>query len=423
MLSQNQAYNKSPKRTIVITERKKDDKSKRSSHSSKSRTSPDIEFLGSKSSKREKKSMETIHQQAENTRKPIEVKREKKSPSRSTTSDHQRHRSSSTNTNLVVKTEHPPSKTQYAIESLSLLFNHLFFLGILPNLRINVSHWIFSFQSSIFSIQMHLNQLHLLFNYLLELKARLLLLRMMEKNRHRFNLRHLSVLFSMMIPVHLLWLKRKSFDKSLKRNPRKLKRRVLNQRNDLGIQIERKRKITPLIIQTVNENVWMMVILFLSTKDIELNNLFFQIPRKRQHQAVKVLRINGLRAVGEYNDRIPNKNQEMMSLDRMLNVVQILHHEMIHQIENIRRNPNLNLVVLVIRKIGMLHHHHHHPNHVLIMIDMMQWNLHLTKSNDLFWFFHIINYRFRRSTYRRGTEKGKHPGENHMTFLIDRFQA
>ena len=140
MISQSQAYNKSPKRTIVITERKKDDKSKRSSHSSKSRTSPDIEFLGSKSTKREKKSIETIHQQAENTRKPIEVKRERKSPSKSTTSDHQRHRSSSISTNLTVKIEHPPSKTQYVIESLSLLFNQLYFLEIFLNRRINVSH-------------------------------------------------------------------------------------------------------------------------------------------------------------------------------------------------------------------------------------------------------------------------------------------
>ena len=60
-----------------------------------------------------------------------------------------------------------------------------------------------------------------------------------------------------------------------------------------------------------------------------------------------------------------------MSLDRMLHVVRILHHEMIHQVENIRRNPNLNLVVVVIRKIDMLHQHHHRPNHVVIMIDMM----------------------------------------------------
>jgi hypothetical protein len=123
LIRQNQAYAKSPKRTIVITERKKDENTKRTNKSSKS--IPDIEFLGSKKINRDKKSNETIHQQAENTKKNIEVKREKKSPNKSS-SDQQRHHSSSTNTSntslsektIQIKTEdtkHSSNKTQYVI--------------------------------------------------------------------------------------------------------------------------------------------------------------------------------------------------------------------------------------------------------------------------------------------------------------------
>jgi hypothetical protein len=124
LIRQNQAYAKSPKRTIVITERKKDENTKRTNKSSKS--IPDIEFLGSKKINRDKKSNETIHQQAENTKKNIEVKREKKSPNKSS-SDQQRHHSSSTNTSntslsektIQIKTEdtkHSSNKTQHSSE-------------------------------------------------------------------------------------------------------------------------------------------------------------------------------------------------------------------------------------------------------------------------------------------------------------------
>lgn len=56
---------------------------------------------------------------------------------------------------------------------------------------------------------------------------------------------------------------------------------------------------------------------------------------------------------------------------------------MIHQVENIRRNPNRKLVVRVIRKIVILSHHLLR-NHVVLMIDVKQANLHQTKSNDAF---------------------------------------
>jgi len=44
LIRQTQSYTKSPKRTIVITERKKDENIKHS----KTKSTPDIEFLGSK---------------------------------------------------------------------------------------------------------------------------------------------------------------------------------------------------------------------------------------------------------------------------------------------------------------------------------------------------------------------------------------
>ena len=114
IMRQSQAYNKSPKRTIVITERKPEESSKQSSKSSKSKTSSEIEFLGSKKAHRDKKSAETIHQQTENPKKSTDVKREKKSPSKSTSSDQSRRHSSSTNEkNLQIKIEHQSSKTQY----------------------------------------------------------------------------------------------------------------------------------------------------------------------------------------------------------------------------------------------------------------------------------------------------------------------
>jgi hypothetical protein len=118
-MRQSQTYNKSPKRTIVITERKPEESSKQSTKSSKSKSSSDIEFLGSKKVHRDKKLTETIHQQTENPKKTIDVKREKKSPSKS---DQSRRYSASTNEkNLQIKIEHQPSKTQY-VDQFSLLF-------------------------------------------------------------------------------------------------------------------------------------------------------------------------------------------------------------------------------------------------------------------------------------------------------------
>ncbi|CAF3856282.1 unnamed protein product, partial [Rotaria magnacalcarata] len=70
LLRQTQTNVKSPKRTIVITGRKKDENTKRTSKDTKS--NPDIEFLGSKIISRDKKSIETIHQQAENNKKSMD---------------------------------------------------------------------------------------------------------------------------------------------------------------------------------------------------------------------------------------------------------------------------------------------------------------------------------------------------------------
>jgi len=130
-------YNKSPKRTIVITERKKDEDIKQINKNSKSKINPDIEFLGSKKTHRDKKSIETIHQQAENTKKSLEIKREKKSPSKSSTSDQQRHHSSSTNTSntsINIKIEDTKNKTilrqsseRYERSDRSMLFKSFFF--------------------------------------------------------------------------------------------------------------------------------------------------------------------------------------------------------------------------------------------------------------------------------------------------------
>lgn len=93
---QNSVQNKSPKRTIVISERKKEENAKSSSKTSKpTKSNPDIEFLGSKKVNRDEKSTETIHQQAEYPKKTIEIKREKKSPAKSI--DRQRQHSSSMN--------------------------------------------------------------------------------------------------------------------------------------------------------------------------------------------------------------------------------------------------------------------------------------------------------------------------------------
>ena len=64
------------------------------------KSNSDIEFLGTKQINREKRSIETIHQQTENDRKLIETKREKKSPNK-TLFEIQRRRSSSTNTNTI----------------------------------------------------------------------------------------------------------------------------------------------------------------------------------------------------------------------------------------------------------------------------------------------------------------------------------
>jgi hypothetical protein len=87
---------------------------------------PDIEFIGSKKINRDKKPNETIHQQAENNPKSIEVKREKKSPSKSLSSDQHRRHSSSTNNSstsineksIQIKIEdskHQSNKTQYEL--------------------------------------------------------------------------------------------------------------------------------------------------------------------------------------------------------------------------------------------------------------------------------------------------------------------
>ncbi|UJR28096.1 hypothetical protein I4U23_009351 [Adineta vaga] len=126
LLRQTQSYNRSPKRTIVITKTKEDENTKQTNKDSKNKSVPEIEFLGSKKIKPEKKSVETIHQQAENNKKSKDVKREKKSPSKSI-SDQQRRHSSSTNTsstsinerNLQIKAEdanYRSNKTQNSSE-------------------------------------------------------------------------------------------------------------------------------------------------------------------------------------------------------------------------------------------------------------------------------------------------------------------
>ncbi len=123
LLRQTEPYSKSPKRTIVIAKERKDENIKRTNKDSKSKAIPEIEFLGSKKIKSDKKSIETIHQQAENNKKSSEVKREKKSPSKSSTDQQRRRHSSSTNTsttsnnerNITIKTEdtkHPSNKIQ-----------------------------------------------------------------------------------------------------------------------------------------------------------------------------------------------------------------------------------------------------------------------------------------------------------------------
>jgi hypothetical protein len=151
LIRQSQTYNKSPKRTIVITERKPEENSKRISKNSKSKSNPDIEFLGSKKIIRDKKSIETIHQQAENPKKSIDVKRERNSPSKSISSDQPRRYSSSTNEKILqIKTEHPSNKTQYVDSFSTLFFTSYDFLEIHPNEVYFVNFFLFFF-SKIFS--------------------------------------------------------------------------------------------------------------------------------------------------------------------------------------------------------------------------------------------------------------------------------
>ncbi|CAF3362293.1 unnamed protein product [Rotaria sp. Silwood1] len=116
LIRQTQSNNKSPKRTIVITDRKKDENNKRTNKDNK--TNPDIEFLGSKIINRDKKSIETIHQQAESNKKSLDIKRERKSPNKSSSDQQKRHSSSSTSNNeknIQIKiddTKHQSNKTQ-----------------------------------------------------------------------------------------------------------------------------------------------------------------------------------------------------------------------------------------------------------------------------------------------------------------------
>jgi len=49
--------------------------------------------------------------------------------------------------------------------------------------------------------------------------------------------------------------------------------------------------------------------------------------------------------------------------------------EMIHQVENIKKNPNQNLVEAMIQRIEI--QLHHHQNHVVIILDEIQHDLHL----------------------------------------------
>ncbi|CAF3361537.1 unnamed protein product [Rotaria sp. Silwood1] len=120
LIRQTQSNNKSPKRTIVITDRKKDENNKRTNKDNK--TNPDIEFLGSKIINRDKKSIETIHQQAESNKKSLDIKRERKSPNKSSSDQQKRHSSSSTSNNeknIQIKiddTKHQSNKTQNSSE-------------------------------------------------------------------------------------------------------------------------------------------------------------------------------------------------------------------------------------------------------------------------------------------------------------------
>jgi hypothetical protein len=59
-------------------------------------------------------------------------------------------------------------------------------------------------------------------------------------------------------------------------------------------------------------------------------------------------------------------------------VVQILLQEMNHQIENITKHLNQKQIEAMNQKIEI--HRYHHQNHVVIMIDEIQQDLHLTKS-------------------------------------------
>jgi hypothetical protein len=81
-----------------------------------------------------------------------------------------------------------------------------------------------------------------------------------------------------------------------------------------------------------------------------------------------------------------------MILDRMFVVVQILHQEMNHQVENIKKNLNQKLVEVMNQKIVI--QLHHHQNHVVIMIDEIQQDLHLIKSKDLFLFIFSNKFLF-----------------------------
>ena len=119
LLRQTSSSNRSPKRTITIARRNKDEATKSTSKDSKSKSVPEIEFLGSKKVKPEKKPVETIHQQTESNKKSNEVKREKKSPSRSTSEQQSRHYSSTHDSSTSIYERSIQVKTVDAISSTS----------------------------------------------------------------------------------------------------------------------------------------------------------------------------------------------------------------------------------------------------------------------------------------------------------------
>ena len=101
----------SAKRTIVLgnSNEKRKDEIRSFQPKPKPKSEPEIEFLLATKVSREKKAVETIHQQAEFNKKPPEVKRETRSPMK-IVGEPQRHHSSSSSSTISYE-KHSSSKT------------------------------------------------------------------------------------------------------------------------------------------------------------------------------------------------------------------------------------------------------------------------------------------------------------------------